>query len=422
MAGKDLTQMITDLRVDLGDVAETEWEATDLERAVERAVADFSRFLPREQIFELELDSDNIEDDVTIDLNDYIDEEDGMNGFIRVSRVEYPTGNVPQSFVSFDVFANKLTITGLAESAGQSALREGQTIRIYYDAPHVVAEDDEPGTCPAFLDNTVLLAASAYALFQKALDYIHQANANFTLAGTALTNAGTALAKVATYLENNSNEDSKGWLTKITTDIAGLRTATLTALDALNTYLDAVAGDLTAADAANGYLATYITGSSAPAVKKYLDDGDAHLNKIADGGEGQEVPGAYRQYAQTVADAIGRYQERDRELLAQNATSRTNAAMIYAQEAAQRLSNLRSYVEQADAWGMIATRFISEAEQRLADSMQYTNVANNEMRMADALKEQAIERRNEAWSIWRDRTQYIGDFGQAPVRQMPQYS
>ena len=418
---KDEVQMLYDLRTDLGDIGETEWDTVELQRAIERSHSDLSRFLPRELEYEITLSSTNLENDVRIDLTDYINADGGMEEVIRIHKVEYPTDHVPQHFVSFDYFANILTITGLEESEGQSNLSEGQVIRIYYDSPHEPPDDDEPGTCPVFLENTVLLAAGAYALFQKAMDYLHQANTDFTSARSALTNAATALAKVATYLENNSNEDSKYWLTKITTDIAGLRTAILTAVDQCNSYLDSVATDLSAADSANGYLATYITGTSAPAVKKYLDDGDAYLNQIADGGEGQEVPHAYRQYAQTVADSIGRYQERDRELLADNAVKRTNAAMIYAQEAAQRLSNLRSYIEQADAWGTIAQRFISEAEQRLADSIQYNNIATNNMELAARFKDQATERRNEAWSIWRDRTQYIGDFSSAPVRQMPQY-
>lgn len=421
MAGKDLLTMKSDLRKDLADTGETEWEATELERAIEKSLADLSRFVPRELIFDLTLTSTIIEDDVMIDLDDYIDVTDCMSGFIRVNRVEYPTGQVPQHFVSFEVFGHMLMITGDVESGTQQTLSAGDTLRIYYDAPHVMAEDDLPGTCPPFLDNTVLLAASAYAMFQKALDYIHQSNTDFTSARTALTNAATALAKVATYLENNTNEDSKYWLTKITTDIAGLRTAALTDLDALNAYLDSVATDLAAADAANGYIATYVEGDTAPAVDKYLDDGDALLNTIADGGEGQEVPDTYRKFAQTVYDAIVRPEEENRRMLYQNAVARTNAAMIYAQGAAQRLSNLRSYIEQAEGWGAIASRFIAEAEQRLADSIQYNNIAVNNMTLADKLKEHALERRNEAWSIWRDRTQWIGDFSAAPVRQLTQY-
>ena len=419
---KDEVQLVYDLRTDLGDIAETEWDAVELIRALERGLSDLSRFLPRELIFDLTLTSTIIEDKVMIDLDDYIDEDDGMEGFIRVHRVEYPTGQVPQKFVNFDVFGHMLTITGLEESGSQEALAASNEIRIYYLAPHIAADDDEPGTCPPFLENTLLLAAGAYALFQRGLDMLHQADADFVLARTALTNAGTALAKVATYLEDNSDEDSEHWLTKITTDIAGLRTAFLTAVDALNAHLDLVAGDLTAADNIRAeYLTTtnYLDGGSEPDVKQYLTTGDALLNTIADGAEGQGVPLAYARYAEVTRSALISPFEEDRKLLAHNATARTNAAMIYAQEAAQRLSNLRSYIEQADAWGMIAQRFINEAEQRLADSIQYVNTANNNIVLADKLKEHAVTRRDEAWAIWRDRKQYIGDFTSSSVRQMP---
>ena len=418
---KDLNAFLQNLRTDLSDIAETEWTAIELERSVERAVSDLSRFVPRELIFELTLTSAIIEDKVMIDLSNYINEDDGMEELIRVQKVEFPTDRVPQVFCNFDIFANMLIITGFGESEGQTEL-SAQEVRIYYDSPHVMPEDDEPGTIPVFLENTVILAASAYALFQRAINYIKASGTSLTSSGTALAAAATALDKVTTYLEDNTNEDSKYWLTKITTDIAGLRTAFLTAVDACNTYLDAVAGDLTAADGViNDYMGTtnYLDGGTEPDVKAYLESGDALLNKIADGAEGQGVQHAYRQYAETVKNALIAAHEENRRFLAQNATSRTNAAMIYAQEAAQRLSNLRSYIEQADAWGRIAAGFINEAEQRLADSIQYANVANYNMILADKFKEQATERRNEAWSIWKDRRQYIGDSAGSSMRQMP---
>ena len=555
---KDLNAIIQNLRTDLSDIAETEWTATELERSVERAVSDLSRFIPRELIFDLTLTSDIIEDKVMIDLGNYIGEEDGMDGFIRVVKVEFPTNQVPQVFCSFDIFANILIITGFGESEGQDTL-SNQEIRIYYDSPHVMPEDDEPGTIPVFLENTVILAASAYAMFQRALHYNHQASADFDTAklrlasmaashatisgvlddvkkylnnnsnadaagilakittdieglrtaivnaqdaanseldGGALGDAGNhiglgadALLKVTTYLETNaSNENAKGLLTRITTDAASLRTAISDAVDALNTYLDAVADDLTAADNARanymGDTANYVDGGTAPDIKKYLDDGDAHLNKLADGGEGQAVPLAYVQYSRAVRDALVSPHETDRDMLARNATTRTNAAMIYAQEAAQRLSNLRSYIEQATAWGSIARGFVEEASQRVAmasqiinrentvvnravgyvneaesrlsnlrsyieQSVGYINIASTFVRdvesrlvdmntyiqeaahyesiatanilLADKFKEHAIERRNEAWSIWKDRKQYIGDFAGSSVRQMPSY-
>ena len=511
---------------------------------------------------------------IGIDISDLTD-------LIRVHRVEYPVGSIPQSFVPTDVFGKYLVVSGSGESDPQERMAEGQQYRIYYDAKHHPPGEYTPGTAPTFLEDTVLLASAAYALFLYVLKLEHQAATDFASArtelssithvawGTALTNAGTqataaatALAKVATYLEtntsenakhwltkittdiaglrtailtaqdaantkldtgsftdlathlaaadtalgkvntylvSNTNEDAKGWLTKITTDIAALRTAIATAVDAANTYLDAVAGDATAADAVRvnymGTTANYVDGATDPGIKKYLTDGDAFLNAISDGGEGQEVPLAYREYANAVRNALVTPHERDREFKANNATLRTNAAMIFAQEAAQRLSNLRTYIEQAEGWGRIASGFVEEATQRIAEAAQivnreavitsqaegyireatsrldnlrtyveqadswgriattfigeaaqrissaeiyiaeassrladmdrylaeadrYTTLANQNMALADKFRDDAIERRNESWSIWRDRTGWIGDYSMASMRQI----
>ncbi|GAH00980.1 unnamed protein product, partial [marine sediment metagenome] len=41
--------------------------------------------------------------------------------------------------------------------------------------------------------------------------------------------------------------------------------------------------------------------------------------------------------------------------------------------------------------------------------------------LADRFRAEADERRNEVYSIWRDRKQYIGDFTAGSMRQMPDY-
>lgn len=418
---RTMTRLVSDLRLDLNDTSDDAlWSQDELERAVVKAISDLSRFLPRELTLDITLTADNVDDYVTIDLSDYILAVSGMEGIIRIRRVEYPSGDVPQSFCQFDVFGYLLTITGMGESSEQSRLSTGETLRIYYDAPHIIPTHDEAGSVPPFLDDTVILAASAYALFQHALNFMHQADTDMTAAGAALAACTTALDKVSVYLTNNTGEDAKSWLTKITTDIANLRTALATSLDAANAYLDSVAADITAADAARAnYIPTYVDGDTAPSSKKYLTDGAATLNTISDGGEGQEVPLAYREYARSVAEALVSPHEKDREFKAQNATLRTNAAMIYAQEAAQRISNLRSYIEQAAGWGEIATTFIREAEQRLAEAVHYSTAGTQDMLLAERYQAVASERRNEVWSIWRDRTQLIGDYSQASMRQMP---
>jgi len=358
---------------------------------------------------------------------------------IRVQRVEYPVGLVPQNFVTGDTFGKHFFITGMGEAEEQQRMAEAEHIRVYYDAQHVSPNDFAPGTIPDFLENTVATLAGAYALYIYALKSEHQATTDLASAITSLSSAndahtalGTALDNLKKYLDNNSDADAAGILADITTDAAGLRTAMVAAADALNTYLDSVASDLTNADDARanymGDTANYVDGDSAPDIKKYLDDGDAHLNTVAVGGEGQDVPRAYREYAQTTRDALVAAHEADRQFYYQNATSRTNAAMVYAQEAAQRLSNLRSYIEQAAGYTGIANTFASEAGHRATDivtylqqASQYAASAATDISLADRFRAEADERRNEVYSIWRDRKQYIGDFTAGSVRQMPYY-
>ena len=609
-----------------------------------------------------------------LDLNNIPD-------LIRVESVIYPVGTIPQSIVPWDIWGNILSITGAGEAEEQQSMAEDKHIAVYYDAEHQPPTDFNSGSYPEFLENTVLLAAGAYALFIYTLKYEHLAATDFASARTALGNLGaihtliatalgkvtthvaemstalglaaaqavlsaaalvkingdgartyltdantaldaaatiltatdsptgvlskvdtylagatesakarlllittdvanlrtavataidaakttlgtvnladvgiylgnavTALGKVDTYLVSNTNEDSKYWLTKITTDIAGLRTAVLTAVDALNTYIDVVGaattGDLAKADLARanymGATANYVDGTTAPGIKKYLDDGDALINTVTAGGENERTPEVYATFASIARSALVTPHEQDRNFYLENAARRTNAALGYAQEAAERLSNLRSYIEQADAWGRVAAGFVGEAVQRISAALQaanrervkidqaatyvaeanarlanlesyinqamaytrisdsfiaearerigvasafiaeasqrvsiadryiaeasgrvatanayteeangrlgmanafvaeangrtaemdrhiaeadrYTGIAVQNLALADRFRSEAEGRRNEAWNVWRDRKQYIGDFTQSAVRQMPVY-
>ena len=369
---------------------------------------------------------------IAIDLSSLAD-------FIRVARIEYPVGEVPQSFVPSDIFGKLLYITGGGETDSQSYMAEDEHIRVYYDAEHIPPTDFSPSTAPEFLENTLLMVAAAYALYIYALKNEHQALTDMTSARTDLGSANTAhtalstaLTNIKKYLDNNTSADAAGILQDITDDAAALRTAIATAVDALNAYIDAVATDLTNANSARanymGATANYVDGTTAPGVKKYLDDGDATLNTVAVGGEGQDVPRAYREYAQTTREALVAPHEQDRQFYLQDATARTNAAMQYANEAAQRLSNLRSYIEQSAGYVAISSTFAREAEDRIAqinaymqEANQYAQAAATALATADRFKAEADERRNEAYSIWRDRKQYIGDFTAGAVRQMPTY-
>ena len=280
--------------------------------------------------------------------------------FIRTDRVIYPASDLPQTFVTAELWGNILTIEGSA-SEGQENMSDTQHIVVRYWAEHRRPSADAAGSYRPFLDNTIILASSAYALFMKALQCEHQAVLDYA-------SARIELARVKVYLENNTNEDAKTWLTKITTDIADLRTAVETALDAA---------------------ATYIIGATVPAAKKYLDDGDAYINTV---NIAERVAEKYSDYARASMELFDRL----------------------VNEAQTRIVNLRTYIEQASGWISVAREFESEAA-------RYESVAVNNMALAERFRVEAAERRNEAWAIWKDKSQYIGDTTAAAVLQPGRY-
>jgi len=357
---------------------------------------------------------------------------------IRVQRVEYPIGQIPQCFVQGDTFGKYYVVTGMGESEEQRQMAEDQQYRIYYDAKHQVAGEYSPGTEPSFLTDTVLMAAAAYALYIYALKQEHQAATDIASARTALGNAtgthsalGLLLTDMKKYLDDNEGEDAAGMMSDITGDAENLRTAIIEAANQVNTYLDSVATELTdASDVRKKYINTtdYVAGDTEPDILAYLKAGDALLNTVAAGGEGTEVMESYRRYAETVKSALVGAYENDRAMYVQSATARTNAAMVFAQEVAQRISYLRTFIERAashvavvNTFGIAAGHRLSQVVSYLQQASQYIGAAATDTALADRFRAEADERRNEVYNIWRDRKQYIGDFTAGSMRQMPDY-
>ena len=416
---------------------------------------------------------------IEIDLAALIDD------LIRVDRVEYPSGNVPQQFSNLVVWGNVLTLTG--SHVTQAEVSDAEHLVIKYYAPHSPPEAQAPGSYPSFLDTTVQQAASAYALFVKALEWEHQSVTDFASARTAMGNlsgahslAIAAIAKIVTYLTANSNDDAKAILEDITDDVAGLRTAILAAQDAANaladtvdfsdveTYLTKAVTDLenantdatsagsalvavdlsaaiTALDAANAALDNIVSTSIGDAAN-LLDTGEGFIDRVNDG---ERVPENYSEHARAhvqltgarVQIALGYAQEaaqrisgmlvyvneangysRAAEAFVAGAAQYVAAAVqsiarerakveqatVYLGEAESRLANLRTYIEQAAGWGQVARGFAEEAGLHMGDMDRYLQEANlyqqsatgNQL-LAERFREEAIERRNEAWAIWR---------------------
>ena len=205
-------------------------------------------------------------DEVSVDLS-------AVPDFIRYQRVEYPVGEIPQSFVPADIFGSTLVVTGAGEAEQQSSLSEHKHLRVYYDAQHFPPNDYTPGSVPEFLEITVEQAASAYALLIYALKQelaaetaITSQSTSLAAATTAHTALATALTNVKKYLDNNSAADAAG----------NLLLVTFTATDAALTNAIKYLNNNTTVDMA-GMLAGMTTDLAAVDtalvnVKKYLDN------------------------------------------------------------------------------------------------------------------------------------------------------
>ena len=349
--------------------------------------------------------------------------------FIGFGRAIYPTSDIPQSIVSCSVYGDILTVEGVGDES-QANLADGKHIVIEYHAKHTPPATASPGSWKDFLDDTIMLSSMGYALLIKSRQYEHQSVTDLTsmrtqlttishtalgtaltAVGTELTNADTALAKINTYLVNNTNEDAKYWLTKITTDLTSLRTAVGTALDAANAYLDEVD--------------TTDLGAATDSAEARLVAGRALINTVTIGDQPVEQNAQYSAQWQGIAAA------------------RTTAALAFIQEAANRLGNLRSYIEQALGWARVADGFAGEGAQRVAEAgayiaqaqgylaqidayvsvaSQYANAAQIDLTLADRFRAEGLLALEEARATWRDPRQYIGDFSYTSLTQPGKYN
>jgi len=242
--------------------------------------------------------------------------------FLKVERIEHPVGHDPAVYVTPEYLGNNLIYL----KGSEVSLGEQDHSRLLYAKPWIAPGNESDGNYPEHLDDVVIIGACGQALLIKAEKYVQQAiseieltNAAADSMATPLADINTALDRVYTYLANNTNDDAAAILANITDDVAELRTAIETALD---TY------------------ATYVTGAVAPGANYYLSTGDDKITTINDA---DRVAENYADYARAALQIF-------QTLIA---------------EATTRLSNLRSYIEEAAEWRQIGETFVAEATQRV---------------------------------------------------------
>lgn len=150
------------------------------------------------------------------------------------------------------------------------------------------------------------------------------------------------------------------------------------ALDNIAWEMDAVDTELTNAGNVFADEDAYLLTGSLPNVVDYLTSGDDYIptvNVAADVGEG------YRAYAETCYLIVRAYEQKRADLL-------TEAAR---------------YIDKADAWN-------GEAANRIGNAGMYLEIASR-------WRQEGIERRNEFWSILRDKSEYRKRISTTPVKQ-----
>ncbi len=307
----------------------------------------------------------------------------------RMARVEYPVDKIPQQFVTnTNIWDGILWIGSQFTGSSQTQMTDSEHIAIYYEREHTAPSLYTSGSFPRFMDQVVTLGAEAYALFIKAYQAEHQAVLDLATIRTELglttdihTLLTAAQVNVEKYLHDNGTSDAVSAVGNIVTRVVELHLKIEAALDVMSGYLDDVdTTDLGKAD----------VGAEA-----LLETGDGLINTHTVNGQAVQNYAAYSQ---------------SRVLIAQ---ARTQAALGYAQEAAARLSAVRSYIEESGSYQGIAAGFagkvsgyLNQINAYLGEASQYQSVVLGNLELADRWRAEAIEKRAEFHSTLRNRQEY----------------
>jgi hypothetical protein len=146
----DLNTMRTLVRRDLKDEDNSNyrWQDNELDRAIQKAVAELSRYVPREMKSNVATVDGSREVDIT-----------ALTGRVSVDRVEFPAGRTPRQFQRFVLYADTVFLTG--DTTG-----DGTDCCVYWGGVHTV--DAESSTVPEYLEDVLALGAAAYAVLSQA--------------------------------------------------------------------------------------------------------------------------------------------------------------------------------------------------------------------------------------------------------------
>ncbi|HLB28633.1 MAG TPA: hypothetical protein VJM69_00700 [Dehalococcoidia bacterium] len=146
----DIAQMRARVRRDLHDedAASYRWTDAELDRHIQRAVAELSLAAPLETRASLTTSGGR-----ELDIG-------GLSGQVAIEAVEYPAGSYPASLAPFSLWGDTLTL--LVDQEPPS----GETVYVYYGKLHTL--DAAGSTLPVALQEVVAAGAAAYAALEWA--------------------------------------------------------------------------------------------------------------------------------------------------------------------------------------------------------------------------------------------------------------
>jgi hypothetical protein len=144
-----LSAMRTLVRRDLKDEDSSNyrWQDNEIERAIARALAELSRYIPREMKSTIATTDGSREIALTT-----------LTDRVSVDRVEFPIDEHPREFQRFSVYADIITLIGDVEG-------DGDNCYIYWGKVHTL--DGSTSTIPTYLEDILALGAAAYAVLAQ---------------------------------------------------------------------------------------------------------------------------------------------------------------------------------------------------------------------------------------------------------------
>jgi len=338
-----LADLVAQLRIDLGDPSggAPRWSDPDLQRAVARSLAMFSRHHPYQQKATIA----TVSGDYAVSLSTCTDR-------IAVDKLEFPVGDNPPAFKPFSIVQDTLYM----QEPG-----DGANCYVYWSGIHTLT--DASRTYDGKYSDLIELGALAFALEQYA---------DATLAGkisAALEAANTAVAKVTgkVTLSETALTSAAGVATDIATQLTNAGAQLTSAVAALAAAISTAGGSIDAAIAAKlTDVSTRITsaGTSLTAATTAITASTARITAavadLASGDDyiptantGDDPAGKWADYAGKDIDASNSYNQQAGQFIRQ--------ASEYLASAQVELAHIKALDDKRNAYLAAGARYIEAA-------------------------------------------------------------